>query len=357
MSALSAIFSDLEDPRAANCVHRLGDVLVIALAAALCGQTRATEIALFAELRRETLNRLVAYERAPSHDPVSRLLRLVDPAGLGAALTRFAEAFAAAAATRGGPDVVAMDGKALRRAVDGALAHAPPMTVSAFAAEARLTLAATSGASEAEALKAVVELLDLTGKIVTADALHCDHATAEALTAKGADYVLGLKRNRPAWHEEAEALFAAADPEEAVGESRGHGRRERRAAAVLAAPRPRAAGHAAYGRVVAQRDGGAPATRYFLLSRRFQPETLLAIARAHWLIETALHSFSRMLITCAARQRGARRASRRGRPARPPRQRARQRRPAQPLRQKHPADGRCAQRPHQPPHPKMHVVR
>ncbi len=135
----------------------------------------------------------------------------------------------------------------------------------------------------------MVELLDLTGKIVTADALHCDHATAGALTAKGADYVLGLKRNRPDWHAEAEALFAAATPREARSETCAHGRRERRAAAVLAAPTPRAAGHAAYGRVVSQRDGGAPATRYFLLSRSFPPEALLAITRAHWLIETALH--------------------------------------------------------------------
>ena len=71
MSCLAALFADLKDPRAANVGHRLGDVIVMMIAAALCGQTTATDIALFAEHRQAALNRIVSYDRAPSHDTVS----------------------------------------------------------------------------------------------------------------------------------------------------------------------------------------------------------------------------------------------------------------------------------------------
>ena len=74
---------------------------------------------------------------------------------------------------------MALDGKALRRAYERGHAASPPLTVSAFATEARLCLgAATPSAweNEIEAALKVVELIDLTGKIVTADALHCHRA-------------------------------------------------------------------------------------------------------------------------------------------------------------------------------------
>lgn len=291
MTGVQDLFNELEDPRAGrNVTHRLGDVLTIMVAAALCGQTSATEMAWFADLRREALRRIVSDECAPSHDTFSRLLRMIDPDALAEALGRFGAAFARAVAARGGPEVVACDGKALRRAYERGQAHAPALVVSAFAAGSGLVLGAcpTAAGGEAAAMRDLVELFDLTGKIITADALHASHETAETIARAGADYVLGLKRNRPDWYDEAEALFDGAPPQ-VVRHETCHGRDERREATVLAAPEPRTAGHAAFGRIVSSRTGQAPLTRYFLLSRIFDASAFLTIARSHWSIENNLH--------------------------------------------------------------------
>lgn len=324
-------FSELQDPRARNATHRLGDVVLLMVAASLCGQTTATDMALFAALRRPLLNRIVGYARAPSHDTFSRLLRLLDPVAFAAAFARFAGAVAAVLADPGqadpgladpgqvgpgqvgpgqagpglvgpgqlgpgqlGDDPVALDGKALRRACDAATRTAPPMTVSAFATRTRLCLAARPCAgetaeSEAEAALRVIELIDLAGRWVTADALHCHHRMAAALTAAGADYALALKRNRPAWLAAAKAAFTAADAPTAVTHARAHGRDERREAAVLPCAAPVAAGHAAWGRVRRSRNGKDAAPQYYLLSKPLPPARLLALARGHWAIENGLH--------------------------------------------------------------------
>jgi hypothetical protein len=118
MSALIRLFASVEDPRARNVRHRLSDLLVMMVAASLCGATSATEMALFAEERREALSRLIRYDEAPSHDTFSRVLRLVAPDRFAALLARLAERIGAGIAGEGGPAVVALDGKALKRAYD-----------------------------------------------------------------------------------------------------------------------------------------------------------------------------------------------------------------------------------------------
>lgn len=292
MGSIGDVFADIEDPRGDNSHHRLCDLLVMMVAASLCGASCATEYALFASERRQALSRFVRYDRAPSHDTFSRLLRLISPAALEGALTRLAEALGRALSSAGGPQVVALDGKALRRAYEKGCATSPPLLVSAFAAEARLCLAAHApevGENEVEAALKVVELLDLAGRIVTADALHCHHRMAEALTAAGADYLLALKGNRPAWLEQAERAFAGDDPPDLVHQAVAHDRDESRSLWIRPAARPLAAGHKAFVKLVSRRNREAPATRFFLASRLFAPDEAAYAARAHWQIENALH--------------------------------------------------------------------
>ena len=287
--SLSALFDTVSDPRAANASHRLSDVILVMIAAVMCGRKTATDIALFAELRREALAPLLHNDTMPSHDTISRLLRVIDPSEFGAVLRRFSAAFGEATGCH-----VAIDGKALRRACDADARTTPPMMVSAWASEVGLTLAALPGAEngqtdEGRLAVEVVQLLDLTGKIVTADALHANRAMAEALTQGGCDYILRLKRNRAAWCDEAEALFARSDAEPVRQSSVEHGRKEWREATVIACAVPRASGHKAYGRIIAGRGDEPAVTRYYLLSKKFEPAALLTYARAHWNVETALH--------------------------------------------------------------------
>lgn len=294
MSGFEIFFSEMEDPRAANASYRLCDLLVMMIAASLCGASSATEFALFAQTRQKLLLRLIDYDVAPSHDTFSRLLQLLDPQVLMRAFAVFADAFAKALAQSGHKPrvkVVAIDGKALRRAYDQGCQASPPLTVSAFAAESRLCLGVVPGAgiNEVEAAIKVVELLDLTRTIITADALHCHHCMAEAIIAKRGDYVLALKANRHEWLAEAESSFAKPGKRKIFETiERNHGREEWRKAEVIAA-KPLAKGHAAFIRITSQRDRTAPLVRHFMASKKFTPEIALEVTRAHWMIENGLH--------------------------------------------------------------------
>lgn len=295
MALVETCFGVLDDPRAGNTAHRLGDLLVMMVAASLCGAASATEFALFAQTRKAVLSRLISYERAPSHDTFSRLLRFLDPNAFAVVFARFARGFAKALAESGhaaGPDVVAVDGKALRRAYETGRMASPPLTVSAFAAGTRLCLAAgapMAGENEVEAALKIVELIDLTGKIITADALHCHHRMAGAVMARGGGYVLALKGNRHHWLKKATAAFAQSRNHPAAETTAlAHGRREWRKAEVLACE-PLMQGHAAFVRVTTSRDEAAPHVRLFVSSAILSPQEALAITRAHWQIENGLH--------------------------------------------------------------------
>lgn len=294
MSCLDGCFGAVPDPRRNNASHRLGDLIVMMVAASLCGATTATEFSLFAENRKAALSRLIDYDSAPSHDTFSRLLRLMDPEAFERAFAVFAEAFARALAATGEArgEVVAIDGKALRRAYERGQVASPPLTVSAFATEARLCLAAatpTAEENEIEAALRVVELIDLTDKIVTADALHCHRRMAQAIIDRGGNYVLALKGNRRHWRQKARETLAQANPATAEHSELSHGRNEWRLAEVVPAAKPLMAGHVAFLRITSKRGQAKPLTRLFMASILLTPQQALAITRAHWQIENRLH--------------------------------------------------------------------
>lgn len=299
MSCLEVYFGDLPDPRAHNVSHRLSDLIVMMVAASLCGAGCATEFALFADARKDVLNRLIDYDQAPSHDTFSRILRVLEPEAFSQAFRAFAAGFAEAleqlkpkGPTSPASDVIAIDGKALRRAYEAGNVAAPPLMVSAFATRSRLCLAAAMPGpdeNEIEAALKVVDLLDLTDKTVTADALHCHRRMAQAIVDRGGDYVLALKDNRHTWLKAALDQFATAKPPSAETTCKDHGRIDWRRAEVVPAKAPHAHAHVAFARVITKRDSAKPMTRYFMLSAMFSPQQVLDITRKHWQIENTLH--------------------------------------------------------------------
>jgi predicted transposase YbfD/YdcC len=290
-------FGEIADPRAANAQHDLSELLFIALLASLCGASSCADMAEFG-LAKETLLRRVLTLRhgVPSHDTFSRVFRLLDPQGFEAAFRRFMAAFARANGIGKPKGVIAVDGKALRRAYERGQAHMPRVMVTAWAAETRLTLASREAVrgNEVEAALALIELLQLKGCVVTADALHCHRKMAAAITARGGDYVLAVKDNQPALLRDAmAALDQAGGASSAPTSEAGHGREELRQATVAKAPLmalqhdfPGLKGVAS---IHSQRGADQPVTRYFLLSRPYKPDQLLDIVRAHWGIENTLH--------------------------------------------------------------------
>ena len=107
------LFAEVPDPRWRNARHDLGEILFIALAASLCGAEGATDMADFARSRAELLKQVLKLEHGPpSHDTFSRVFRLIEPKAFAGVFHRFASGFAAQA---GVENVVAFDGKALKR--------------------------------------------------------------------------------------------------------------------------------------------------------------------------------------------------------------------------------------------------
>jgi predicted transposase YbfD/YdcC len=305
MSFLVSIFREVRDPRDINARHDLGELLFLALAATLCGAKSCVEIAEFVEGREEELREIVSLEHGcPSHDTFSRIFRLIDPAELSHALGAFLAALRQGLGLGPRPKGVgAVDGKALRRGYEKGRAFMPPLMVSVWDAETRLSIGAkrAEGSDEVSATLDLLKSLDLKGCIVTADALHCRPDTARTLIKKKAHYALGLKANRGRLYSCAEESFAAADAtgDIAFHETReaAHGRTEVRRASILPLKAlkevPAFPGLKAIGRIEATRTSGdgpsKTAIRYVALSKVLSPTRLAEVVRAHWTIENQLH--------------------------------------------------------------------
>jgi predicted transposase YbfD/YdcC len=295
MERFHEVFGSLPDPRAANARHELPEILVVALAAVLCGAESCSDMADFGSSKEPLLRQFLRLEHGiPSHDTFSRVFRLLDPIAFEAAFRQFMGEFA-----RNLRGVVAIDGKALRGAFERGRRTTPLHLVNVWAAEARLAIAqrVAPKRNEVAAALEVLELLSLDGCTVTADALHCHAEMARGILARGGAYVLALKENQSALLADAQGLLEPADHAWSESSGSSHGREEQRNAVVV----PAAAlagkhafpGLAAVGRVELHRrlngHDEPPMVRYFVLSRVLSPTELVAITRSHWSIENQLH--------------------------------------------------------------------
>jgi predicted transposase YbfD/YdcC len=284
-------FGELDDPRAANARHDLVELLFVALLACLCGAQSCEDMCEFGRSKEGLLRQFLTLKHGiPSHDTFSRVFRLIDPVAFERAFREFMAKFAGAVS-----GVVALDGKALRRAYEKGMSHMPRMMVGAFAAETRLALAgrAAPGQDEKAAALQLIDLLSLKRCVVTADALHCHAAMAQRIIAKEGDYALRLKANQPTLLAEAEAALRGAGIKRASAHGMRLGVIETRKAAVAPAAamavRTGFPGLKAVARLRIERQGQEPEERFYLLSRRFTPQRVIAIARQHWAIENQMH--------------------------------------------------------------------
>lgn len=302
MASLITIFRDIPDPRRGNAQrHELLDILTIALVASVCGAESCVDFAEFGEDREPLLREFLRLENgAQSHDTFSRVFRLLDPAAFGRAFEAFLTDLGA-----DGPGVLAIDGKTLRRSFDRAAGRSPLHVVTAFGADARLSVgqrAVAPGENEITAARALLATLTLDGALVTGDAIHAQAGTAQIVLDRGGDWLFALKANRPAMREAVAAFFA--DPPEPLEvfetTDADHGRVETRRHRVThsidwlfgdrAEPgAPLMPGLATLACVEARRGDAAPSTRYYLSSARLTPERFARAVRSHWAIENSLH--------------------------------------------------------------------
>ena|ERR1700690_1559429 len=301
MQPLLAILYEVRDPRDINTRHPCASLLFIALIATLCGAKTCVDIADFAAAHVDELAQIVDLPHgAPSHDCFSRLFRLLDPEEMAKVLTRFAKALREGLGLPAAKGVVAIDGKRLRRGYERGKAFMPPLMISVWDAETRLSLAAKASGdgNEVKATLEALKSLDLKGCIVTADALHCHPAMAEAVLEAGAHYALKLKGNNgPLYACAIKAFEKAGKGKDAFCETseKVRDRFERRRVTTVAAPKdaPRLPGLAMLARIESERQkaGGKTETAvyYVALSKRMPPRRVLEIVRTHWSVENNLH--------------------------------------------------------------------
>jgi predicted transposase YbfD/YdcC len=295
-------FRSLPDPRAENARHDLLEILVIALAAVLCGATSCADMEEFGHSKEGLLRLVLRLEHGiPSHDTFSRVFRLLNPCAFEAAFRGFMAAFAKANGLKL-TGVVAIDGKALRGAYERGGQSTPLQLVNVFAVEARMALAQRKapGRNETAGVLEVLDLLCLEGCIVTADALHCHRAFASAVLERGGDYVLAIKANRGPLFKAVAQQFARSGTRRSTEqiELATHDRREVRRATIMRNTSLAAVhdfpGVVAIGRITSRRRRRAhradpPLVRHYLLSKHLSPKRFLHVARSHWGIENGLH--------------------------------------------------------------------
>lgn len=298
-------FSALDDPRQAwKVVYPLPEILLLVLCATLAGAEDFVEARLWGRKNLDFLRRFVPFAQGvPSHDTLNDVVNALDPALFKACFVAWVDELRDAE-----PDIVAIDGKTSRRTHNRAKGREPLHLVSAWASRQRLVLgqeATDAKSNEITAIPLLLERLALTGALVTLDAMGCQTKIAEAIRARGADYLIAVKANWPNLHGEIERFFAAPSGplDRATTTDGDHGRIEIRRHLVshdvgwLCTDRrypgePRFPGLAAIAMVEAEveRDGRTTLSRRFYLSSALLDAHAFGRAvRAHWGVENRLH--------------------------------------------------------------------
>ena len=311
-TTIDVYFGELTDPRVDRTrVHRLGELVTIALCAILCGANDWVAVETFGHAKEAWLRTFLSLPGGiPSHDTFGRVFARLDPGEFQRCFVAWVRVVLGAVP----PQVVAVDGKTLRGSADRSRGQAALHLVSAWATASGLVLgqeATDAKSNEITALPRLLRLLALDGCVITIDAMGCQRAIAAQVQEQGADYVLALKGNQPILHQTVVAAFAAvqaatpgpwqpAVQETATTLDKGHGRLERRRYTVLSDPDllacldPMGAwpGLRSVVAVEAERHPDAAPTverRYYLSSLPPDVVLLEQAIRGHWGVENRLH--------------------------------------------------------------------
>lgn len=304
---LESIFAQVEDPRIERTkLHRLRDIIILAICGVLCGADGWVEIEEFGKAKEAFFTEVLDLSNGiPSHDTFGRVFALIDPKQFEASFVQWVQGI-----SRTVKGVIAIDGKTLRRSHGREAGKQALHMVSAWAVENRLVLAqlATEEKSnEITAIPLLLRQLVLKGCIITIDAMGTQTKIAAQIIEQEGDYALALKDNQGNLYEEVKATFALAEqdgwrdlPEPSVRlVEKGHGRLETREYWTISDPDILAyldpdqkwCGLRGIGMVRATRkidEETSQETRYFLLS--FPSAHRLATAvRSHWGVENSLH--------------------------------------------------------------------
>ena len=312
-------FASLKDPRInRRRRHRLMDIIVIAICGVICGCDDWQQIEEFGNSRRDWLRKFLQLPNGiPSHDTFERVFDRLDPAAFGRCFRDWMNALCEALPLKH----IAIDGKTLcgssRNSSSSGRGPLKPLhLVSAFAEANQLTLGQVAVEEKSNEITAIPELLDLlcvSGALVTIDAMGCQKEIAAKIVERGGDYVLTVKDNQPtlladitdSFIKAYDTNFKGLEYDEVTTHDKGHGRRETRTYTIIKNPQTLTqkelwSNLSVIGTCMSTRIVGDPDNdpdnvkettefRYFIGSRDADAKTYATALRNHWGIENKLH--------------------------------------------------------------------
>jgi len=298
-------FAELTDPRRREVTYPLINIVVIALCGVICGADDFVAIARFGRTKRDWFAKFLDLSTGiPSHDRFNAVLAMIKPAEFEQCLLSWITALHQIT----GGQIVAIDGKTLRRSFDTANNKSAIHMVSAWATANQISLGQVvvdAKSNEITAIPKLLEMLEISGSLVTIDAMGCQTEIAKGIVAQGADYCLAVKGNQPTlyngivefYNDHLQDDFARTKARRHRTTEKGHGREEIRDYIICPVPeelpdRARWPGLKAIGIAMSNtlRDGKeCYEARYYILSKYLGAKRFAAAGRSHWGIENQLH--------------------------------------------------------------------
>ena len=306
--SLEESFAVIRDPRVNRTkLHKLMDIIIIAVCAVICGAESWPDIEQFGNDKREWFESLLELPNGiPSHDTFNRVFARINP-------QEFEQGFFdwVSGLTGTVSGVIAIDGKTLRRSHDKAAGKKPLHLVSAWAADNRLVLAQVATDKKSNEITAIPELLkilDLTGCIVTIDAMGMQKKIVKQIVDQHGDYGIALKKNQKGMYEQVQTIFAVAHQDQFAHVkyqqthvvNKGHGRLETRKYWIIddesciaslnrdgTWEKLRSIGMVESTRCIGQKV--TTEVRYYLLSIEGDALKFAHAVRSHWGIENSVH--------------------------------------------------------------------
>jgi predicted transposase YbfD/YdcC len=281
-------------------LHSVSEILMVTFCGVIAGCDSWEDIEDFGTMKLEYLRRYFPYKHGiPSDDTLRRFFRVLDPEVFEGCFIKWIKSFQLELAEK----IVAIDGKTSRRSFDGE--GRPMHLVSAFASELGIVLGqlkTEEKSNEITAIPDLLDLLDITGAVITIDAMGCQSKIVEKIIEKEADYLIGLKGNQGTLNADVRLLFEN-KPKQTVfkcGEDydKGHGRLEHRRCTVtqdlrwLKAQHPQWKALRSIVEIESSREIKGEITcekRYYISSLAAEPTPILNAVRQHWGVENKLH--------------------------------------------------------------------
>ena len=303
-------FGGLEDPRIErNKLHKLLDIIVIAICGVICGADNWVDIEMFGIKKEAWLRQFLELPNGiPSHDTFGRVFGLLNGEQFQQCFYEWVKAVNQVTSGQ----VIAIDGKQLRRSMDNYLGKGAIYMVNAWASANQVVLGqrkVNDKSNEITAIPELLAMLEISGCIITIDAMGCQTEIAHQIVARQGDYVLAVKENQGHLHQDIAYLFEMYLKEEnplslvdgyQKTVDKDHGRIEIRQCWSLAADRHQQSVRrlAEWDQVrslvliVSERRIGKQVTtqaRYFISSLKPDATKLLKAVRSHWGVENSLH--------------------------------------------------------------------